>query len=69
MHIDENQEESALVYPYFRDTLLALIREDQDLPLAERKKILRRVGEAIQELHRNNWIHVGTSSMSSNHWH
>jgi tRNA A-37 threonylcarbamoyl transferase component Bud32 len=67
MHIDENQEESVLVYPYFRDTLLTLIREDQDLPLAERKKILRRVGEAIQELHSNNWIHGGTTSTSQNH--
>lgn len=46
MHIDCNQEEGILVYPYFRSTLLALIQEDPDFPPAERKKFLRRVGEA-----------------------
>ncbi|KAI2603666.1 kinase-like domain-containing protein [Hypoxylon sp. NC1633] len=58
MHIDCNQEEGILVYPYFRSTLLALIQEDPDFPLAERKKILRHVGEAIQELHSKDWIHT-----------
>ncbi|KAF9731772.1 hypothetical protein PMIN06_011227 [Paraphaeosphaeria minitans] len=58
MHIDCNQEEGILVYPYFNDTLLALIQEDRDFPLAERKKILRRAGEAIQELHGKDWIHI-----------
>lgn len=43
MHIDCNQEEGILVYPYFRGTLLALVQEDSDLPLAQRKKILRSV--------------------------
>lgn len=63
MHIDCDQEDSILVYPYFRSTLLALIQEDPDFPLAERKKILRRIGEAIQELHGKNWIHIGTLSI------
>ncbi|KAK3364123.1 kinase-like domain-containing protein [Lasiosphaeria hispida] len=58
MHIDCNQEEGILFYPYFRDTLLALIQGDPDFPLVERKKILRRVGEAIQELHGKDWIHI-----------
>jgi tRNA A-37 threonylcarbamoyl transferase component Bud32 len=62
MHIDCNQEEDILVYPYFRSTLLALIQEDPDFPPAERKKILQRVGEAIQELHGKDWIHIGTLS-------
>lgn len=63
MHIDCNQEEGILVYPYFRSTLLALIQKDPDFPLAERKKILRQVGEAIQELHSKDWIHTGTLSL------
>lgn len=63
MHIDCNQEDCVLVYPYFRSTLLALIQEDPDFPPAERKKILRRTGEGIQELHSKNWIHIGTVSM------
>ncbi|OCL11970.1 kinase-like protein [Glonium stellatum] len=58
MHIDCNQDEGILVYPFFRGTLLALIQEDPDFPPVERKKILRRVGEAIQELHSKDWIHI-----------
>jgi hypothetical protein len=59
MHIDCNQEEGLLIYPCFRGTLLALIQDGLELPLAERKKILRRTGEAIQELHSKDWIHIG----------
>ena len=62
MHIDCNQEDCILVYPYFRSTLLALVQEDPDFPPAERKKILQRIGEGIQELHSKNWIHIGTVS-------
>jgi len=64
MHVDCNQEEGVLVYNYFKDTLLGLIQKDPELPFAERKKILRRVGEAIQELHRKDWIHIGMHSSS-----
>ena len=60
MHTDCNQEQRILVYPYFRDTLLGLIKDDSELLFPERKKILHRVGEAIQELHRKEWIHIGT---------
>ena len=60
MHVDCNQEEGILVYPYFRCTLLALIQDDPEFPVPERKKILRRTGEAIQELHAKDWIHIGT---------
>ncbi|KAI9711553.1 MAG: hypothetical protein M1820_002118 [Bogoriella megaspora] len=63
LHIDCNEEETILVYPYFRSTLLALIQENSNLPLSERKKILRRAGEAIQELHSKDWIHIGIVSM------
>jgi serine/threonine protein kinase len=66
IHVDCNQEELILFYPYFRDTLLALIQDDPDLSLMERKKILRRVAEAIQELHSKDWIHLGTLSAIQN---
>ncbi|KAK5654709.1 hypothetical protein OQA88_7033 [Cercophora sp. LCS_1] len=59
MHTDYNQEEGILFYPHFRDTLLDLIQGDPNFPLVERKRILRRVGEAIQELHGRDWIHIG----------
>ncbi|KAK0368699.1 hypothetical protein CLIM01_13943 [Colletotrichum limetticola] len=60
MHIDCNLEESVLIYPYYRSTLLSLIQDDDSedsLPITERKKILRGTGEAIQELHTRGWIH------------
>jgi len=60
MHIDYNQEERILVYKYFRHTLLALIMEYPDFPVAEIKKILRRTGEAVKEFHDKGWIHIGT---------
>jgi hypothetical protein len=62
MHIDCNEEEGILIYPYFRGTLLGLVQGDPWFPLAETKKILRCVGEAIQELHRKDWIHIGMLS-------
>jgi serine/threonine protein kinase len=61
MHVDCNEEESVLVYPYYRSDLLALWQEDPDMSEAVCKIILRRIGEAIQELHSKDWIHVGTT--------
>ncbi|GAB1732624.1 hypothetical protein NU195Hw_g3713t1 [Hortaea werneckii] len=58
MHIDCSSKESILVYAYFRDTLLALLRDDPAFPPNERLKIMRGVGEAIQELHRKDWVHT-----------
>jgi hypothetical protein len=60
MHVDHNPDEHVLVYPYFRHTLLALIREYPDFPVVERKKILRFTAEAIKEFHDQDWIHIGT---------
>ena len=62
MHIDCSETEDILVYPYFKDTLLGIIQGNPDFPVMERKRILRRVGEAIQELHAFDWIHIGASS-------
>lgn len=59
LHTDHNQKENILIYPYFRSTLLALIQNEPEFPTSERKKILRHVGEAIQELHAKDWIHLG----------
>jgi len=59
MHTDCNQEQGVLVYPYFRGTLLGLMKDDPPLSDAERKKILRGVAEAIGELHAKDWIHIG----------
>lgn len=59
MHIDCNQKEGILIYPYYKSTLLALIQNDEDFPLLQRYKILRHVAEAIAELHNKSWIHIG----------
>jgi hypothetical protein len=47
------------VFPYFQSTLLALIQGNPKFPTEGRKNILRQVGEAIQELHNRDWIHLG----------
>lgn len=60
MHVDLNEDENILIYPYYQKTLLGLLREDSNVSDTARKKILRRTGEAIQELHRKDWIHLGT---------
>ncbi|OIW30431.1 kinase-like protein [Coniochaeta ligniaria NRRL 30616] len=58
MPIDFIPEERIVVYPYFADTLLDLIRADPEFPPAELKKVLRSVGEAIQEFHTKGWLHL-----------
>lgn len=62
MHTDYNQEEDTLIFPFFKGTLLGLIKGDPDLPGIERKKVLRGVAEAIQDLHDKDWIHISTIS-------
>ncbi|WPG97887.1 Hypothetical protein R9X50_00066900 [Acrodontium crateriforme] len=57
MHVDCNSKELILVYPYFRDTLLALLTNDPAFPPDERLKIMRGVGKAIRELHEKDWVH------------
>ncbi|KAL6707652.1 hypothetical protein ACN47E_004002 [Coniothyrium glycines] len=58
MHIDHNETDDILVYPYFRDTLLGIIQNNPDFPPTERKKILKHTGEAIHELHARDWVHL-----------
>ncbi|KAI1174832.1 kinase-like domain-containing protein [Nemania sp. FL0916] len=58
IHVDSNEQERILIYPYYKDTLLALIKKDPKLHMIERRKILRCVGEAVQELHHKDWIHI-----------
>lgn len=60
LHCDHDQEEAVLAFPYFKSTLLALLQNDPEFPPSGRKKILRHVGEAIQELHDRDWVHLGT---------
>ncbi|KAK3312066.1 kinase-like domain-containing protein [Apodospora peruviana] len=51
MHIDcaqeDDQEDHILIYPYFRDTLLALIKNDDEFTV-------RQYGK----LHTKDWIHI-----------
>ncbi|KAI7487523.1 kinase-like protein [Hortaea werneckii] len=58
MHVDCNDEEAVLVFPYYETTLLALIQGDPEFPTEGRMKVLRQVGEAIQELHSKDWMHL-----------
>lgn len=59
VHTDANEKESILVYPYYRDTLLDLLKNDPDFPPLERLKIMRAVTVAVAELHAKGWIHAG----------
>lgn len=59
VHTDCNHEENVLVFPFVKSTLLALIQGNPEFPTEGRKKALRQVGEAIQELHSKDWIHLG----------
>ena len=62
MHVDCNQKEGVLIYPYYTTTLLSLIRDKPDFSPTQRYKILRYTAEAIAELHNKNWIHLGKFS-------
>jgi hypothetical protein len=64
VHTDCNQEESVLVYTYFKSTLLSLIQDDLDCPAEG-----RQVGEAIKELHNKDWIHIGNFLILRNPLH
>ncbi|ODH12680.1 hypothetical protein ACO22_08024, partial [Paracoccidioides brasiliensis] len=57
MHIDYNKEEHTLVYEYFRNDLLSLVKDNPNFPLAARKQILWEAGKALKKLHARNWIH------------
>lgn len=59
-HIDDNGEECTLVYEYFKDNLLTLVKNNPDLPIEARKLILRELGLGLKELHSKHWIHLGT---------
>jgi serine/threonine protein kinase len=59
MHVDSNEDEHVLIYPYYQNTLLGLLQEDLNISDAARKKILQQTGEAIQEIHSKDWIHLG----------
>lgn len=59
VHTDYNEEENLLIYPFYRSTLLGLIQDYPDFPPEERRAILRRVGEGLQELHSRDWMHAG----------
>jgi hypothetical protein len=60
MHVDLSEDENILIYPYYQHTLLRLLQEDLNVSDTARKEILQRTGEAIQELHGKDWIHLGT---------
>jgi serine/threonine protein kinase len=54
MHVNYNKEEHSLVYEYYRDDLLSLIKNNPNFPLKARKQILREAGKALKKLHARN---------------
>ena len=59
MYVDYSEKDKTVVYEYFKEDLLALVRNNPDFPHVARKQILFEVGKALQELHAKNWIHIG----------
>ncbi|KAF2005369.1 kinase-like protein, partial [Amniculicola lignicola CBS 123094] len=57
IHVDCQDGERFLIYRYFKTTMLPLIQDHPEIPAPESLKILRNVGEAIQELHAKDWLH------------
>lgn len=57
-HIDEIEGESVLVYKYFKDNLLFLIKNNADLSVETRKLILRELELSLNDIHFKNWIHL-----------
>lgn len=47
------------MYPYFRGSLFELIQGNPELSVANRKEVLRRLAEAICELHIKDCLHLG----------
>ncbi|KAK4171904.1 protein kinase [Triangularia setosa] len=60
--VDQNKESHALLYPYYKTTLLGLISEFPKFPIVERLKILRYVTQGIKELHDKGWLHLDVKS-------
>ncbi|KAF1920696.1 calcium/calmodulin dependent protein kinase-like protein [Ampelomyces quisqualis] len=58
VHVDKIENESILVYEYFKTDLLALVENYPPLPLRARKKILKEIGNTLAEMHEKNWIHL-----------
>lgn len=59
MHIDENEAERVLVYEYFDDNLLSLVKNNPNMSLEARQWISRELGYSLKEFHAKNWIHIG----------
>ncbi len=58
-HVDYIEEQSVLVYEYFMDNLLSLVKNNPDLPNEARKFILQEVGLGLKDMHAKTWIHLG----------
>jgi hypothetical protein len=59
IHTDASTKDSILIYPYFRDTLLPLLKNDPEFPPLQRLKIMRTVAEAVAEMNAKGWVHAG----------
>jgi len=66
LHVDENEAESTLIFPYFTEDLLSLLRHTA-LPIDKTKRILRDILRGIEELHDKDWVHTGKLQSHSIH--
>nr|KMM70901.1 hypothetical protein CPAG_07210 [Coccidioides posadasii RMSCC 3488] len=59
VHDDDNEAERILIYNHFSDNLLSLVKNNPNMSIAPRKRILWELGQALREFHAKNWIHIG----------
>lgn len=65
MNVDSNVDESVLIYRYSTGTLLSLLRDKPEVSKFQLKLVLRKISEAVKELHDKDWIHLGEFSSLS----
>ncbi|EEH22249.1 serine/threonine protein kinase [Paracoccidioides brasiliensis Pb03] len=58
VHDDDNETEQILIYNHSSDNLLSLVKNNPNMSIAPRKRILWELGQALKEFHAKNWIHI-----------
>jgi hypothetical protein len=60
LHVDDDKAEQTLIYDYFSDNLLSLVKNNPSMSVASRKRILRELGLALNEFHARKSFMPGT---------
>ena len=67
LHVDENEAESTLIFPYFTEDLLSFLRHTS-LPVDKTKRILCDILRGVKALHDKDWVYTGKLQVYSTGW-